>query len=258
MRFSYRVRLAALLAAGSTLAACRGDSGTGPSDVGPSVSLTQALMDMSRPEVGVLGSMAVLAPIPSLPVISPSGCSYAPSTQRFECGAITVSGLTLTRSYALLAADGTTQSRFDPATTDGVRTQSRATGTITSPGSVFTIDDRRELVMTGLRAPIRLLNGSAVTRIDGTVTGAGTPIPLSNTITTTIANLAIPAGSGYPSGGTITVDVAEQVASFPAHTTHIVATFNGTSTLAVTVSGGPAIVRCTLDLSGAKPSSCAP
>lgn len=261
MSLAHRIRVAAALAAGSTFAACNGDNSTGPLDTGaaiPSAVLTQALSEMSRPELVAFGAMAIAAPVPSLPALSPSACAYDASTQHFACGSVTVSGLSLTRSYALLTAGGATQSRYDAATTDGVLTDSRLMGTITTPGSTFSIDDQRQLVLTGLLSSTHVLNGSSITHVDGAVTSGGMPISVSSTIKVTIADVTLPAGAKYPASGTITADATQQVASLRPQATHMVATFNGSSTLSITITGGPAIARCTVDLASAVIPSCAP
>jgi hypothetical protein len=171
---------------------------------------------------------------------------------------VTVSGLTITRSYALLALGGATQSQYDPASTDGVRTSTHAKGAITGPISTFTIDDQRDLVLTGLLSSTHVLNGSSVTRMNGAFTAAnGTSLPISSTVTTTIANLTLPTGAKYPTSGTITTDVTDQTASLSLGGMHMVATFNGSGTLSVTMSIGLKTLQCSIDLSDTAKSSCA-
>lgn len=255
MRIVRGVRVVVALAAGSILAACSGDKSTSPST--QSVSLTQALGEMSRPELGALSGMATGVSVPAFPALVPSDCAYQPSTQSFACAPLTVSGLTIARSYALLSLGGATQSQYDPASTDGVRMSTRAKGTITGPISTLTIDDQRDLVLTGLLSSTHVLNGSSVTHMGGAITASGTSIPISSTITTTIANLTLPTGTKYPTSGTITTDVTDQTASFSQDAMHMVATFNGGSTLSVTISIGLETLRCSIDLSGTAKSSCA-
>jgi hypothetical protein len=255
MRIVRGVRVVVVCAAGSILAACSGDKSTSPST--QSVSLTQALSEMSRPELGTLSGMATGVAVPGFPALMPSDCAYQPSTQSFACATVTVSGLTIVRSYALLALGGATQSQYDPASTDGVRTSTHAKGTITGPVSTFTIDDQRDLILTGLLSTTHVLNGSSVTHVDGAITAnSSTSIPISSTITTTIANLTLSPGTKYPTSGTITTDITDQAASFSHNTTHMVATFNGSSTLSVTISSGSGTLRCSIDLSGVTKSSC--
>src|SRR5438270_3824763 len=128
MRIIHRIRVAAVIAVGSILAACSGDKSTGPSP-SSSATLGQALSEMSLPQLSALGA-SLVAPVPALPALSPSGCTYDPSSQSFACGVVTLNGLTLSSSYALLALGGAPQSQFDPSTTDGVRTRTHLAGTI--------------------------------------------------------------------------------------------------------------------------------
>jgi hypothetical protein len=255
MRPVRRVRVVATITAGLILAACSGDKSTSPST--SSVSLTQALSEMSRPELGALGTMAMGTSVPIGPALVPSDCAYQSSVQSFTCAPVTVGGVTLTRSYALLTLGGATQSQYDPTSTDGVRTNTHAKGTLTGSGSTLTIDDQRELVLTGLLSSTHVFNGTSVTHLDGTLAGTGTPISTSSTITTTIANLTLPTGAKYPTSGTITTDVTEPFAALPQYTTHIVATFDGSSTLSVTVTSRIGTTRCSIDLSGTAKPSCA-
>jgi hypothetical protein len=255
MRPARRVRVAAAITAGSILAACSGDKSTSPST--SSVSLTQALSEMSRPELGALGTIAIGTSVPVGPTLVPSDCAYQSSAQTFTCAPVTVGGVSVTRSYALLTLGGAPQSQYDPTSTDGVRTNTHVKGTLTESGSTFTIDDQRELVLTGLLSSTHVLNGTSVTHVDGTLAGTGTPVSSSSTVTTKIANLTLPTGAKYPTSGTITTDVAEQFASLPQYTMHIVATFDGSSTLSVAMTSGIGTTRCSIDLSGTAKPSCA-
>jgi hypothetical protein len=254
MRIIRRIRVAAI-AVGSILAACSGDKSTGPSP-SSSALLGQALSEMSLPQLNILG-VRLVAPVADFPSLSPSDCTYDPSSQSFACGAKTLNGFTLTSSYALLALGGATQSQFDPSTTDGVRTRTHLAGTVAMPTGTITIDDQRELVLTGLLSSTHVINGTGVTHTVGTVNAGATPIPMSSTLTTSVVGLTIPNGARYPTAGTMTADVTRQLSTFPIHVTHFVAVFDGTSTISITVSGdGGPVFRCAVDLAGAG-TSCA-
>jgi hypothetical protein len=255
MRVVRDIPIVVAFAAGSILAACSGDKSTGPATA-PSVSLTQALSEMSLPELSTLSTMAIGTSVPVSPALVPSDCAYQSGTQSFTCAPVTVGGLTTTRSYALFALGGAPQSQYDPASTDGVRTNTETKGTLAAATSTFTIDDQRVLMLTGLLSSTHVLNGSSVTHVSGTTTGSGTPIVMNSTIITTIAGLTLPTGAKYPTSGTITTDLTGQAASLPQYTTHMVATFNGTSTLSIAISGFGGTVRCNVDLSGTAPPSC--
>lgn len=257
MSIARRTRIAAVLTAGSILTACNGDRSTGPSEMS-SASLSQVLSEMSRPELSAF-SASMAAPMPIIPTLSPSACAYDQSRQSFSCGTVTVRGLDITSSYALLALGGTLQSRYDPATTDGVRTASRVAGTITSPGSTLRIDDQRELTLTGLLSSAPVLNGTSLTRAEGTIGTGATAIPVSRTVTTRVVNLTIPVGAKYPTSGTLTVDITEQAGAFPTHTTHIAAAFDGTSMLSITAStDGGRTTQCSVSMAGTVMPTCAP
>lgn len=256
MRFLYRLRDPAVIVLGIVLAGCGGDRGTAPPP-SPSVTLDQAIGEMDRPEFSLIGGGVVVGSRSAS--FAPSDCSYDPATQAFTCPTLTTpSGLTVARSYALLASDGTRQSRYDPASTDGVWTYTHITGTARTTTSLITSDDERQLTVTGLLSSVHVINGSSVSRFDATSTIGGITTPSHIVSTTTIANVTIPVGARFPTSGTMTSDVVSDMPYLGhAVTTHMVATFDGTNILSIVISGeGITASRCTVDLSDLTKSTC--
>jgi hypothetical protein len=260
MRATRNLRIAAL-ALGSLAGACSSDSSVAP-DKQPA-DLTQVLTEMTLPSLSsVMAPTARLGgvPLPSLAVPVPSGCSYAASSGSFVCPAVSLNGLSFTRSFTLLDASGAAQSGFDPATTAAVRMHTTTSGTVASAGSTTTIDGVQDMTVSGLTTGIHVLDGTSTMHVTGSIgTGfASGPLPMDMTMTTTIAKLVLPnaaSGSQYPASGTITIDETGPLAG-SGQGLQIQMTFSGTGTVVVTITDGSFTSRCTVDLASGSAGSC--
>lgn len=245
-----KLRAAALVTTAAFLAACGSDSSVAPDH--PPADLGAVLSEMTLPSI--TSSFVPGAPaLPSTTALTPSSCSYSATSQSFTCPTVSVSGITIARSFTLLNASGTPQSQFDPATTASVRTTSTTTGTVSSAGATITVDSQDELTLSGLLTGVHVLNGTSVTHMAGTDPGSATPFTM--TMSATIANLVLPATATeqWPKSGQIRMDITDSMLG-AAGTEHIAMTFNGTSKVLVTVTSGSFSFTCTVDLASQAPS----
>lgn len=248
-------RTAVLLAVASlSLAACSGDGVTGntnqPND------LNSALAQFSQPSLS--GAFAASgAPAFASTAGVPTGCAYNSGSKSFVCSTTTTAGITIARSYMLYDASGAPQSAFDPASTAAIRLLSSVKGTTSlNPGSL-TIDETDDMTLSGLLSSTRVMNGTSKSQVT-IVSGSGTPQAVGLSSTMTVANLTLPAtaaAGSYPTSGTITSDVATDVA--PGNT-HVIMTmtFNGTSKVAVSISLEGHVQNCTMDLANPESMTC--
>jgi hypothetical protein len=250
MKAARAFRAIALVIVAAYVAACGSDSSTAPDH--PPADLGAVLSEMALPSI----ASSLVPGMPATPDVStlaPSSCSYSSASQSFTCPTVTASGITFTRSFTLLSASGTPQSQFDPAATAAVRTNSTATGTITTDGSTITLDGQDALTLSGILTGVHVLNGTSVMNVHGTDAGSTTPYAMS--ITTTIADLVLPAtpADKWPKSGRILVDITDSMQGSPA-TMHLAMTFNGTSKVVVTMVSDGFSMTCTVDLASQSPA----
>jgi hypothetical protein len=259
MKATRVIRNAALLTATVLAAACSSDSGVGPSP-GGTTTLVQALGEMSLPSMPGLGSLASPDASQSMPALVPSSCAYTAASQSFVCPPTTRSGLTVTRSFTLLDASGLPQSQFDPRSTSAVRTNTKIAGKVTTGLFDTTIDEVRELTLSGLLTGTHVLNGHSTTIVVDSASLGDSALTLKTTITTTISDLVLPSSTGantWPKSGTVTIDTVDEMGSSSATlTTHVVITFDGTSKATATVTTGGSTSRCIVDLANPLLSTC--
>lgn len=255
-------RLAILLATATLASACS-DSSTGPSDVQPT-TLSQALAELQLTALAPVSAQLSTVPIAALGAPDPASCSYDATTKSFICPNVSVTGITVTRSFTVLDASGIPQSQFDRSTTAAVRMKTTFAGTITTGNSTVAVDQQQDITLSGLLTGIHTLNGNSLGHVVGSVAAGASTVPVNTTIGTTITNLVLPAaGSGanrWPRSGTVVATIANAfgVGSLPAMTSTVSITFNGTSKAAVVVTTAGLTTRCTLDLSGQSAMACAP
>lgn len=235
------VTLAALVAACSDSTA----PARQPADLG------EVLTQMSVPSVAA----ALVPGVPATPSASapvPSSCSYNAGTQRFNCPSLTVSGVTFTRWFMLLDATGTPQSQFDAATTDAVHMNSSLLG-MAANGTSVAIAGNEDLTLSGLRSGVHTLAGTSLLNVNGTDPRTATPFVLS--VSTTVNDLVLPDSRGdkWPKSGSVIIDATHAMAG-KTTTSHLSATFNGTSKVAVSHTSGGITVSCTVDLASQSPS----
>jgi len=254
-RTTARLLSAALLVAA---AACGSDAATSPTP-NASANLDRAFAELQIPALASYSgtaASAIAAITPSITDRSP--CAYTPATQSFVCPTQSVSGLTVAASYSLLSATGAAQPAFDPATTNAVHTDARATGTVTSGATKLTVDAKQTLSLSGLLSERHVLDGTGTTAVNGVLAQSTGTTPVALTATTTIAQLVFPpSGSNarWPLSGTITSVSSTTIGAFPAIAARVVVTFNGTSSAGVDVSIAGVDSHCTIDL-GTKATSC--
>jgi hypothetical protein len=216
-----------------------------PADLG------EVLTEMNVPSVAA----ALVPGMPATPSASaptPSSCSYNAGTQRFNCPIVTATGVTFTRWFMLLDAAGTAQSQFDAATTDAVHMNSSLIGNFTANGGSVTVTGNEDLTLSGLLGGVHTLAGTSLINVTGTDTGTGAPYILS--VSTTVDDLVLPASRAdkWPKSGSVTIDATHALAGTTT-TSHVIATFNGTSKVAVSLTSGGITVSCTVDLASQNP-----
>ena len=259
IRFS---RLTILLAAATFASACS-DSSTGPGERQP-ITLSQALADLQLTALAPVSAQFSVSPVAALGAPDPASCSYETTSKSFICPNVSVTGITVTRSFKVLDANGAPQSQFDQATTAAVRMETSFAGTVTTGTTSLVVDQRQEITLSGLLTGVHALDGSSLGHVVGSVGSGASTVPLNTTIGTTITNLVLPASASgdnrWPRSGTVVVTIANAfgVGGFPAITSTASITFNGSSKAAVVVITPGFTSRCTLDLSGQSPMTCAP
>jgi hypothetical protein len=234
--------------------ACGSDS-TGPTNY-PPATLDQALAELSIPALSAVGNS--FAEVDATPTLDPANCPYSAAVQSFVCTPISGSGVTVNHSYTLLSPSGAKQSAFDPAGTAAVRANTTVAGSLVEQGTTLTIDGQQELTLSGLIAGPHVLNGTSTISLAGTVEDETSTYPIDITVATTIANLVMPpnaAGSAdvWPLSGKITVDVNGSIGPLTVSSARTTLTFNGTSTVDVTMTGGGLSKSCKVDLAVAAP-----
>jgi hypothetical protein len=254
MRANTISRLASLVAAGVLATSCS-DSSTGP-DKTPPVDLTEALAEANTLVAGTTALIPL--PMPSLSTAPvPSSCSYVASSQSFVCAPITRSGVTFSSSYKLFTATNTPQSQFDAATTAAVESIFDASGTIGTGAAATSMTEHQDMTLSGLLTGPHVLNGVSTLHLTGTG-----PIPtdaLDLLVTTTTAGLTLPnrnAGSQWPTAGTITSVFTDKSFSSMPFTSTIAMKFNGTSTVALTLTSDGVSKSCSMDLTSTQFPAC--
>ena len=251
------LRLAALVAVAAFASAC--SDSTAPSNL-QSAELSQVLSEMQPASLAPLNAQISAAPSTALSAPVPSSCSYDATAKSFVCPSVSVTGITVSRSFTLFDASGNPQSAFDRATTASVRMQTSFAGTVTSGGSTVTIDQQQDVTMSGLLTGARTINGTSLGHVAGTIGNGTTTTPVASTISTTITNLVIPASSTgasrFPSSGTVAATTTTTIGALPASTVSATITFDGTSKAAVTVTTNGRTTSCTVDLTAQSAALC--
>jgi hypothetical protein len=105
-----------------------------------------------------------------------------------------------------------------------------------------------------------VLNGLGTVHISGAISTGTTTTPTNSTLTMTTTNLVLPPMNGdaiaWPTSGTLTEDMTTVGAGFPAVSTHLTMTFNGTSQVAVEITIGTNTQRCTIDMAKTSALAC--
>ena len=185
-----------------------------------------------------------------------AACTYSAGVGRFLCPTVTTTeGLSLQRSYAVYAG-GTAQSSYSASATDSINFQTFLTGSLAGDARSEWINHTRTMTVSGLGGTEtqRTWNGTGV-RSDSAhyTTSTGTRrsrFQSVDAIANVVFNLPRSANP-YPQSGTITHDITVSATidrsggqTTRTATRHVVVTFNGTSTAAMTVG----TKSCTIDL----------
>lgn len=233
-------------------ASCGSNDVTTPTvDVTAVVDQASGSGSSSYSSAAFAASVPGVAPAIAVPSSAMSACTYTATTQRFECQPMTMNGLTITRSFALLDATGQPLSTPNPAAVASIRTITDVKGTMSTPGATtqsLTIDRHEDATMSDLRSAVHTLNGTSTLKLDFALSGA----TYSSNEASTTANLKLPqptAAVHWPLGGTITTDRTMTITSLAAITSHEVLAFDGTSVMTLTTTAGPLTRTCKFDLS---------
>ncbi|HEV7993850.1 MAG TPA: hypothetical protein VGP25_18630 [Gemmatimonadaceae bacterium] len=254
-----RTRPFARLVALSALAASAACSG---SDIPAAPPQSRADLNLAFVELGSSAIPAATTTIAGVPAVAPSigdrsACVYTASSQRFICPTRNAGGLTIDGSYALLTAAGSPQSAFDPASTSAVRTDVTVVGTVSDPATRVTIDAKQTLTLSGLLTGIHVLDGTATSKVTGTVVEGSTSVPITSSTTTTISKLVMPHSSSpgrWPVSGTITSENSTSLSGLPPVQTRIEITFDGTGRGGMIITVAGVTKRCAVDLATQGPT----
>jgi hypothetical protein len=258
-------------------AACSSDdtsATTGPAPSQP-VDVSQLLTEFSAPGLAAAtGALPAALPVPVVTLaMTGTGCPYVASSQSFVCAPSTSNGLTFTLTYQLFDAAGKPQSQSDRSTAASMHLLSTVSGTLpvtassgaASAAGPLTISQRQDMTLGGLLGPAHTLNGTSTSTLSGTFTLGGTSAPISMTATQTFKDVVYPATTTsapnapvYPTSGTVTIDFASTggAGALPG-AERLQIQFNGTSTATLTITGGGATQRCTINLATQAPPVCA-
>jgi hypothetical protein len=263
------VRAAVLTATLVALAAC-GDQSTGPHTIAPTPVDVSALVTSATNASynGVARSLVLLPAFVTSP-INTAACPYSSKDQAFVCTPIVRNGITAKTSYQLLDSGGHPLSSADALTLASIRVVTDVDGTTslvsTTTGTISstTIHSHADNTLSGLLTDKRVLNGVTTERDTLSSVFSGLATQLSISATTTVAKLDIPQTAGaFPATGTITSDASttESLGGSTPFTSnsHAVITFNGTSSVTITLAVGSFSQHCTLDLTNAAGLTCTP
>ena len=157
-------------------------------------TLDQALAELSIPAITSASGVFFDAGADA-PALLPSRCPDSATAQSFVCTPFSASGVTFNQAFTLLTASGAKQSAFDATTTAAVRVNTTVAGTVADAGTSLTVDGQQELTLSGLVTGLHTLNGASSLTLAGTIADGTTSFPIDVTVTTSIANLVLPANT---------------------------------------------------------------
>jgi hypothetical protein len=185
-----------------------------------------------------------------------ASCTYSAGVGRFLCPTVTTpEGLSLDRSYAVYAG-GAAQSSYSASATDSINFQTFLTGTLARDARSAWINHTRTMTVSGLAGTEtqRTWNGTGVRSDSSHVTESAIARRSKFQSVDAISNVVFKlprSANPYPQSGSITHDITVSTTIDRAGgqntrtaTRHVVVTFNGTSTAAMTVGTR----SCTVDL----------
>lgn len=262
-----RLRALAVVVLATAMGACAGDGPTGPGD--EPLELSQVLGEMSVPDISTATApmMPVRVGAPALPGISTAGCSFVAASGDFVCAPVTHGGLTITRTFTLIGADGAHLSVPDKAKVASIHMITTVNGTLSMTGgsgspSTLTIRDRQDLTLSGLLTGSRTLDGTGESHVEGALPMSGSLSSMTMDSRQTISRLVLPdprSGKHYPSSGTITADVDTRIEGGTGSlrsTVHSEMVFHPDGKAVITFTSGGVTGQCTIDLAAQGPPTC--
>lgn len=213
-------------------------------------------------EAGSAGQLAVTGAVAT--GARPSAdCSYADG--RYTCAPVTRDGVTITRSFAFYAADGSPQRQYDPLTTASALNEMTTRGRIERAGSTVEVDRRSIHRATGLAGTEtrRVVDGTGggTMRVTTGEQGATRTLTTTQADTTRALVLAVPARAGdpaattpsYPLGGSVTTvtrvdDASTARGDAAARELRTTVRYDGTSVARVEITRLGVTQACTLDM----------
>ena len=221
-------------------------------DAGDATALDLSLMIGSEAQAGL--GLASAAPLGFSS--QTASCTYSAGVGRFLCPTVTTpEGLSLERSYAVYAG-GAAQSSYSASATDSINFQTFLTGSLVRDARSAWVNHTRTMTVSGLAGAEtqRTWNGTGVRSDSAHVTENSVARRSKFQSIDAISNVVykLPRSSNpYPQSGSITHDITVSATVDRAGgqntrtaTRHVVVTFNGTSTAAMTVGTR----SCTVDL----------
>jgi len=223
-------------------------SGADLTGAGASFSINAVGARLIDPAGGVSASIET-PPRAAAAWISPS-CTFVASSGRFTCPPVTKNGQTWTVTYALMDANGVSQSQYDNVTTASINFIVSDTGatSFTSNGNTFadTVSRHHDRTVSGLAGSpdtVHTWNGTGTTSIESVRSGQITKVyEMSSTDTTSGVRFKQPRDiNPYPLSGTLvrnyTVTRTRLASDTTRHvaTRRVVVTFNGTASVPMTV-----------------------
>ena len=248
-----------LVAVAAALVACS-DNPTGPSSPNvPDVAELLAEMSSSMLSGAAVVASPTLGPALNGAAVDPGKCLYSSTSGFFECPAVTVNGVTFTRSFRLIDDAGNSQSNPDTHTS-AIETRTTVDGTFSSstaagPGGVasslnYSLHGNSDQTLSGIRTSTHTLNGLSLTSMNGTMQLGTDSFPIDQTVNETTSNLVLPnakAGQRWPQSGSITMEI--MVGTNPSSgTSKTQITFNGTSVVTITTTNSFGTSSCKIDL----------
>lgn len=191
----------------------------------------------------------------------PAECVFDATSGRVGCPDVTNNGLTIQRSFAFKAKDGTAQAQYDTATTDLVNIVTNVQGTRSRPdgAATSTVLHTSDRTIDGLSSgsTARTMNGES--RAEETTTGTrdGVAFTATRIAGDTTIDLVIPVvaqGPGIPTSGTVIRGMWVRIAPVGVEPTERarreVITYNGTNVVSVQITQDGVTRSCTITLPG--------
>lgn len=223
-------------------------------------------------EAGSAGQLAATGAVP-LGLPSTADCSYADG--RYTCAPVTRDGVTITRSFAFHAADGSPQRRYDAVATASILNEVTMRGRVERAGSTVEIDRQSTQRASGLAGveTRRVVDGTGggTTRATAVVQGVTRTVTTAHADTARALVLAVPARGGdpaasapaYPLGGSVTTVLRVDGGTTPrggaaARELRTTVSYDGTSVARVEITRLGVTQACTLDLTARPPRLACP